>query len=169
MMSLGLVVAAILSAVLVLYINSFLMKQRQKELGLYNILGMGKGNIARLQCWERLYTALIGIARRHPVRHCPPLAGPPLVLVRLLLVRRPLPAGGVPRRHGHDGGAVRRPSAAGPAAEPGPGARCPTPSSSSGAARRGRAGAQHPLAAGRHRRGRRWAAATPSPSSWTTR
>ena len=62
MMSLGLVVAAILSAVLVLYINSFLMKQRKKELGLYNILGMGKGNIARLQCWESLYTALIGIA-----------------------------------------------------------------------------------------------------------
>ena len=62
MMSLGLVVAAILSAVLVLYINSFLMKQRKKELGLYNILGMGKGNIARLQCWESFYTALIGIA-----------------------------------------------------------------------------------------------------------
>ena len=61
MMSLGLVVAAILSAVLVLYINSFLMKQRKKELGLYNILGMGKGNIARLQCWESLYTALVGI------------------------------------------------------------------------------------------------------------
>ena len=61
MMSIGMFVAGILSAVLLLYINSFLMKQRKKELGLYNILGMGKGNIALIQCWESLYTALIGI------------------------------------------------------------------------------------------------------------
>ena len=61
MMGIGLFVAGILSAVLLLYINSFLMKQRKKELGLYNILGMGKGNIALIQCWESLYTALIGI------------------------------------------------------------------------------------------------------------
>ncbi|MDE6589259.1 MAG: FtsX-like permease family protein, partial [Oscillospiraceae bacterium] len=61
MMGLGMFVAGILSAILLLYINSFLMKQRKKELGLYNILGMGKGNIALIQCWESLYTALIGI------------------------------------------------------------------------------------------------------------
>ncbi|MDE6260831.1 MAG: FtsX-like permease family protein, partial [Oscillospiraceae bacterium] len=61
MMTIGMFVAGILSAVLLLYINSFLMKQRKKELGLYNILGMGKGNIALIQCWESLYTALIGI------------------------------------------------------------------------------------------------------------
>ena len=61
MMSIGMFVAGILSAVLLLYINSFLMKQRKKELGLYNILGMGKGNIALIQCWESLYTALTGI------------------------------------------------------------------------------------------------------------
>ncbi|MDE7172692.1 MAG: ABC transporter permease [Oscillospiraceae bacterium] len=61
MMQIGMFVAGILSAVLLLYINSFLMKQRKKELGLYNILGMGKGNIALIQCWESLYTALIGI------------------------------------------------------------------------------------------------------------
>ena len=61
MMSIGMFVAGILSAVLLLYINSFLMKQRKKELGLYNILGMGKGNIALIQCWESLYTALLGI------------------------------------------------------------------------------------------------------------
>ena len=61
MMGLGMVIAGIFSAILLLYINSFLMKQRQKELGLYNILGMGKGNLAWLQCWESLYTALIGI------------------------------------------------------------------------------------------------------------
>ena len=51
MMQIGMFVAGVLSAVLLLYINSFLMKQRKKELGLYNILGMGKGNIALIQCW----------------------------------------------------------------------------------------------------------------------
>lgn len=61
MMALGRVVAGLFSAVLLLYINSFLMKQRKKELGLYNILGMGKGNIALMLCWESLYTALVGI------------------------------------------------------------------------------------------------------------
>ncbi len=61
MMQIGMFVAGILSAVLLLYINSFLMKQRKKELGLYNILGMGKGNIALIQCWESLYTSLLGI------------------------------------------------------------------------------------------------------------
>ena len=61
MMQIGMFVAGILSAVLLLYINSFLMKQRKKELGLYNILGMGKGNIALIQCWESLFTAILGI------------------------------------------------------------------------------------------------------------
>ena len=61
MMGIGMFVAGILSTILLLYINSFLMKQRKKELGLYNILGMGKGNIAKIQCWESLYTALTGI------------------------------------------------------------------------------------------------------------
>ena len=61
MMSIGMFVAGILSTVLLLYINSFLMKQRKKELGLYNILGMGKGNIALIQCWESLYTAILGV------------------------------------------------------------------------------------------------------------
>ena len=61
MMGMGMMIAGLFSAVLLLYINSFLMKQRKKELGLYNILGMGKGNLGRLQCWESLYTALIGV------------------------------------------------------------------------------------------------------------
>ncbi len=61
MMTIGMFVAALFIAVLVLYINSFLMKQRKKELGLYNILGMGKGSIAALLCWESLFTAVIGV------------------------------------------------------------------------------------------------------------
>lgn len=61
MMGVGMVVAGLFSAVLLLYINSFLMKQRKKELGLYNILGMGKGAIALILCWESLYTAAGGV------------------------------------------------------------------------------------------------------------
>ena len=61
MMGMGMFIAGVFSSILLPYINSFLMKQRKKELGLYNILGMGKGNIALLQCWESLYTALVGI------------------------------------------------------------------------------------------------------------
>ena len=43
------------------YTNSFLMKRRTRELGLYNVLGMGKGHIALLLLFESLYAALIGI------------------------------------------------------------------------------------------------------------
>jgi putative ABC transport system permease protein len=35
------------------------MKRRKKELGLYNVLGMGKRHIARVMFFESLYTALI--------------------------------------------------------------------------------------------------------------
>ena len=48
MMTMGMFVALIFSAIFIFYINGFLMKQRKKELGLYNILGMGKGHIAAL-------------------------------------------------------------------------------------------------------------------------
>jgi putative ABC transport system permease protein len=57
----GTVVIALFSAVLLFYTNSFLMKRRKKELGLYNILGMEKRHIARILAWETAYTALIGI------------------------------------------------------------------------------------------------------------
>ena len=57
-------IAGIFSAVLLLYTNSFLMKQRKKELGLYNILGMGKGNIAWLHAARAFIPPCIGIVRR---------------------------------------------------------------------------------------------------------
>ena len=56
---LGCVVIAIFSAIFLFYTNSFLMKRRQKEIGLYNILGMGKGNIASVLFFETLFVALI--------------------------------------------------------------------------------------------------------------
>lgn len=58
---LGAVVIGIFSAVLLFYTNGFLMKQRKKELGLYNVLGMEKRHIARFMAWEAVYTALIVI------------------------------------------------------------------------------------------------------------
>lgn len=58
-LQLGCVVIGIFSAVFLFYTNSFLMKRRQKELGLYNILGMGKRNLASVLLLETLYVAFI--------------------------------------------------------------------------------------------------------------
>ena len=57
MMFIGCFVVALFSAVLLLYANSFVMKRRQKELGLYNILGLEKRHIAALCVWETLLCA----------------------------------------------------------------------------------------------------------------
>lgn len=43
------------------YTNSFLMKRRKKEFGLYNVLGMGKGNLARILFWESVQIAFISL------------------------------------------------------------------------------------------------------------
>lgn len=61
MMMVGMVVASAFSAVLLFYTNSFLIKRRQKELGLYNILGMSKSNIARLMLCESVYVFIVGV------------------------------------------------------------------------------------------------------------
>ena len=60
-MSIGKVIAYLFSAIFVCYINGFLMKQRKKELGLYNILGMGKQHIAVVLTIETLLIGLVGI------------------------------------------------------------------------------------------------------------
>jgi putative ABC transport system permease protein len=59
---LGSIVIGIFSFIILLYTNSFLMKRRLKEIGLYNILGMGKKHIARVMSLETVYVALIAIA-----------------------------------------------------------------------------------------------------------
>lgn len=58
---LGSIVIAIFSVVILLYTNSFLIKRRKKELGLFNILGMDKRHIAKVMAIENLYVALISI------------------------------------------------------------------------------------------------------------
>ena len=60
-MTLGMIVLGLFACIFLLYTNSFLMKRRQKELGLYSVLGMSKANIAGIMVFEALYIGLIGI------------------------------------------------------------------------------------------------------------
>ena len=55
-MAMGAVVIGLLSLILMIYINSFLMKQRKSEYGLYHVLGMEKRHIIRVLFWESLIT-----------------------------------------------------------------------------------------------------------------
>lgn len=48
----GVWVLAVFALIFLTYTNSFLMRRRQKEFGLYNILGMGKKNLSRVFLWE---------------------------------------------------------------------------------------------------------------------
>lgn len=52
-------VIGVFSLIFLFYTNSFLTRQRNREFGLYNILGMDKRNISRVMFWESLiaYTA----------------------------------------------------------------------------------------------------------------
>ena len=50
----GVWIIAVFALVFLLYTNSFLMRRRQKEFGLYNILGMGKKNLSMVYGWETL-------------------------------------------------------------------------------------------------------------------
>ncbi|MBD5103742.1 MAG: ABC transporter permease [Ruminococcaceae bacterium] len=61
LMFFGAIVTGIFAAIFLFYINSFLMKSRKKEFGLYNVLGMGKGHISRVVAFETLYVAGISI------------------------------------------------------------------------------------------------------------
>ena len=60
-MTIGMFIAYGFSVIFICYINGFLMKQRKKELGLYNILGMGKQHIAIVLVIETIYIGVIGI------------------------------------------------------------------------------------------------------------
>lgn len=52
MFNFGMVIILIFSVIFSLYTNSFLLKQRKKELGLYNVLGLGKRELYKLMAWE---------------------------------------------------------------------------------------------------------------------
>jgi len=61
-LQMGKIVISVFLVIFLYYCNSFLIRRRMKEFGLYNILGMGKGNIARVMLWETLLTALLVFA-----------------------------------------------------------------------------------------------------------
>ena len=54
-------VLLIFSIIFLFYINSFLIKRRKKELGIYNILGMGKGHLAKMLFIESIITTTVSI------------------------------------------------------------------------------------------------------------
>ena len=62
MLGMGVWIVALFALIFLLYTNSFLMRRRQKEFGLYNILGMGKGNLSLVLLWENLLAFVISMA-----------------------------------------------------------------------------------------------------------
>lgn len=55
------VVIAVVLAFLIVYANQFLLKRRKKELGIYMLLGMKKGRIARIFAGETLCVGVIAL------------------------------------------------------------------------------------------------------------
>ena len=60
-MQLGAIVVGIFALIFLFYTNSFLIKRRKKELGLYGILGMEKRHVFRMMAYETLYCFLISV------------------------------------------------------------------------------------------------------------
>ena len=61
-LGLGSFTMAAFAVLFLFYTNSFLIRRRNREFGLYNILGMGKGNLAKVLAWEAVIMALFSIA-----------------------------------------------------------------------------------------------------------
>lgn len=61
-LQLGQWVIGIFSLIFLFYTNSFLIRRRSRELGLYNVLGMGKGKLARIIFWEGMIVMVICLA-----------------------------------------------------------------------------------------------------------
>lgn len=60
-MALGVGIIAVFSYIFIFYTNSFIIKRRKKEIGVYNILGMEKRHIAKVMGIETVTVALIAI------------------------------------------------------------------------------------------------------------
>ena len=58
---LGIGVIGIFAVIFLFYTNSFIIKRRKKELGIYNILGMEKRHIAKILSKEAFFAAIIAI------------------------------------------------------------------------------------------------------------
>ena len=57
-LALGSWVVAIFACIFLFYTHSFLLRRRKREFGLYNILGMGRRHLVRIEIWETLLVAL---------------------------------------------------------------------------------------------------------------
>ena len=62
MLTLGTYVVGFFSIIFLFYTNSFLMKRRKKEFGLFNILGMEKRHVSLIIAFETLFTAVISLS-----------------------------------------------------------------------------------------------------------
>lgn len=62
MLGFGTYIIAIFVCIFLFYTNSFLMKNRKKEFGLFNILGMEKRHISKIIGFESLYVAIISFS-----------------------------------------------------------------------------------------------------------
>ena len=60
-LALGSIVIAIFSVIFIFYTNSFIIKRRKKELGVYNILGMEKKHLAKVLFLETVFTAIAAV------------------------------------------------------------------------------------------------------------
>ncbi len=60
-LNLGGWVIAIFACIFLFYTNSFIIRRRKKEFGLYNMLGMGKRNIGRILFWETVTVYIITV------------------------------------------------------------------------------------------------------------
>ena len=60
-LSLGKLAIAVFAAIFLLYTNSFLIRRRYREFGLYNVLGMDKNALCRVVFWENLTVAALGL------------------------------------------------------------------------------------------------------------
>src|SRR5690554_3168180 len=60
--AMGAIVIGLFSLIFIFYTNSFLMKRRKKELGLYNILGLEKKHIRKVLLLENVMIGAISIA-----------------------------------------------------------------------------------------------------------
>ncbi|WP_106532183.1 FtsX-like permease family protein [Planomicrobium soli] len=58
----GVIVIGIFSVIFILYTNSFLIKRRKKEIGLYGILGLEKKHVAKILFFETFFTSILSIA-----------------------------------------------------------------------------------------------------------
>ena len=59
--STGIFLFAVFAFGFMLYINSFLMKRRKREFGLYGVLGLSKRHIGRLLVWENVLIIGLGV------------------------------------------------------------------------------------------------------------